>query len=36
MQKVTIERTGKNLTTYAKLIPEMRFLNKFEFRLDKK
>jgi len=32
MQKVTIEGTGKNLTTYAGLIPAMRFLNKLGFR----
>jgi len=32
MQKVTIEDTGKNLTTYAGLIPAIRFLNKLGFR----
>jgi len=31
MQKVTIEGTGKNLTTHAGLIPVMRFLSKLRF-----
>lgn len=32
MQKVSIEGTGKNLTTHAGLIPAMRFLAKLGFR----
>jgi len=31
MQKVTIEGTGKNLTSHAGLIPAMRFLAKLRF-----
>jgi hypothetical protein len=32
MPKVTIESTGKNLTSYAGLIPAMGFLHKLGFR----
>jgi len=31
MRKITIASTGKNLTTYAGLIPVMKFLTKLEF-----
>ncbi len=32
MRKVTIEGSGKNLTTYGGLIPVMKFLGRFGFR----